>query len=103
MDALAVLPRVARFAGEPLSFCSSAMAEGRRIERPALRPPTGSNRVADLSAVPSMAERGGIEPHAVRHVPLSRRTQHRAGSRSVVAPAGVEPASPGLGGQDLVH
>lgn len=83
MDALAVLPRFARFAGELLSVCSSAMAEGRRIERPALRPPKGSNLVADLSAVPSMAERGGIEPQAVRLVPLSRRTQLLAGSRSV--------------------
>ena len=33
----------------------SVVAEGRRIERPALTPPTGSNRVPDHSGVPSNA------------------------------------------------
>ena len=38
------------------------MAEGRRIERPGITPPPVSNRVANHLAVPSIAERTGVEP-----------------------------------------
>ncbi len=80
--------------------CHGYMAESRRIERPSFQMPPGSNRIADLSTVPSsvrnnvtnfglcqMAESGGVEPPCVFTQPrFSKPAQYRSVNLPFLAP-----------------
>lgn len=77
----------------PVLRGSRTLAEGRRIERPALRPPSGSNRVADHSAVPSVDAYGESNPFA----------RFAAALLSVCSQAIVVPGPGQVGGVGATH